>query len=67
MMRRKRGHSQGLDQLGTTQAWKGNLNMPDLRGSVRSLETRIKTSATQRKVKITLSDHLMKSSEIKTK
>jgi hypothetical protein len=56
---RKRTSSQGLDQLGPTQHWRepGQLNMPDNRGGFRTLNSRIKCSATARKVKVTLPDH----------
>lgn len=67
MTRRKRGHSQGLDQLGPTQPWKEKLNMPGATGRRQTVAAKAKISTSQRKTKVTLSDHLFKSDEIKTK
>ena len=63
---RKRGHTQGLDQLGPTRGWTCEpLNIPQTQ---HSLQQRLRNSVSQRRhVKITLSDHLFSSDEIKTK
>jgi len=66
---RKRGHTQGLDQLGPTQVWKDGekLRLPSTLGLRHSISSRVLSSSRHRKVKITLSDHLFSSDEIKTK
>jgi len=66
-MRRKRGHTQGLDQLGPKRPRLGQglfLGRPKTIG-MQSIHAAQLSSARQRKVKITLSDHLFSSDEIK--
>lgn len=62
---RKRGHTQGLDQIGPTQAWK-KLPVQLKRGQFNVFQ-QARASASQRRAPITLSDHLFSSDEIKVK
>lgn len=68
-MKRKRGHTQGLDQLGPTQSWKQGESLrdwlPHALGLQHSITARVLSSARHRNVKITLSDHLFSSDEIR--
>lgn len=68
-MKRKRGHTQGLDQLGPKHPRRGpGHGVPRMRKYTQwTIHTAQLSSIRQRKVEITLSDHLFSSDEIKTK
>jgi hypothetical protein len=64
---RKRSHTQGLDQLGPSHIW--GVCKQDFRHHSHEWKLSSKQAsslATRRHVKITLSDHLFSSDEIKT-
>lgn len=67
--KRKRSHTQGLDQLGPSSVWgvcKQGFRHHSHEWTIAGRQA--SSQATRgKKVKITLSDHLMSSDEIKTK